>query len=212
MKRFLQALLLWAMGAANAFAGGTIDLTNGTGTGDGWSLENNVFTITNGANVTVSGTTTTYRIVVATGATAHITLSNASITASAAFDMSGATVTLTLSGASHLFSTNAASAGIYVSTTSTLTINSANGVGSTDGTLNVWGGDRAAGIGGNQNQNAGVITINGGTINATGGATNTSHQLNATGGGAGIGGGYETNGGTLTINGGKVTARTDSND
>ena len=53
-----------------------------------------------------------------------------------------------------------------------------------------------AGIGGsNINHNCGVITINGGTVNAS-----------ASGGGAGIGGGSDGSGGTITINGGTVYA------
>lgn len=56
-----------------------------------------------------------------------------------------------------------------------------------------------AGIGGSEG-NAGIITINGGKITATGGYYYTA------GGGAGIGGGYKGNGGTITINGGIITA------
>lgn len=56
-----------------------------------------------------------------------------------------------------------------------------------------------AGIGGSEG-NAGIITINGGKITATGGYYYTP------GGGAGIGGGYKGNGGTITINGGIITA------
>ena len=52
----------------------------------------------------------------------------------------------------------------------------------------------AAGIGGNSSQAGGVVTINGGTVVATGN------------GGAGIGGGYSAAGGVVTINGGTVTA------
>ena len=56
-----------------------------------------------------------------------------------------------------------------------------------------------AGIGGsNINHNCGVITINGGTVNAS-----------ASGGGAGIGGGSDGSGGTITINGGTVYASAD---
>ena len=80
-----------------------------------------------------------------------------------------------------------------------------------------------AGIGGNEESNAGTITINGGNVNATGknggagigggdhgsGGTITINggTVIATGGnGAGIGGGYNGTGGTITINGGNVTA------
>ena len=51
-----------------------------------------------------------------------------------------------------------------------------------------------AGIGGGYNGSGGRVTINGGTVTATGS------------GGAGIGGGYNGSGGRVTINGGTVTA------
>ena len=70
------------------------------------------------------------------------------------------------------------------------------------GTINVTGGYMAAGIGGSYNdRDGGTITINGGVVNATGGYC-----------GAGIGGGgYDQAGdyglcGTININGGQVTA------
>ena len=85
-------------------------------------------------------------------------------------------------------------AGIGAYSVGTLTING--------GVINVKGGRRAAGIGGDSNNsNGGVITINGGVVNATGGEV-----------AAGIGGGSDgENGnygvcGAITINGGQVTA------
>ena len=56
-------------------------------------------------------------------------------------------------------------------------------------------GSNFAGIGGGENQAGGIITINGGTVTATGGQY-----------GAGIGGGIEGDGGEVTIAGGTVTA------
>ena len=67
------------------------------------------------------------------------------------------------------------------------------------GTVIATGGSDAAGIGGGRYNNGGRITINGGTVTANGGY-----------GGAGIGGGY-SNGGIITINGGTVTATGGSN-
>ncbi|GHV47192.1 hypothetical protein FACS1894181_00140 [Bacteroidia bacterium] len=52
-----------------------------------------------------------------------------------------------------------------------------------------------AGIGGSSGNSGGTITINGGTVEATGGSN-----------GAGIGSGINGSGGTITINGGTVTA------
>lgn len=84
--------------------------------------------------------------------------------------------------------------------------------------------DWAAGIGGGAGGSGGTITINGGTVDATGGyegagigggagGSGGEIMINggmviATGGdfGAGIGGGYTGSGGTITINGGTVTA------
>ena len=70
------------------------------------------------------------------------------------------------------------------------------------GTLTATGDEYNAGIGGNEKQTAGTITIKGGFVNATGSKW----------GGAGIGGGGGVepkeggNGGTITIEGGTVTA------
>ena len=101
---------------------------------------------------------------------------------------------LTLTGASK-------KAGINVAAGNSLAIYGQS-VGETAGTLTASGnlGDSydggGAGIGGNDKENCGTITINGGIVTATG-----SHYT-----GAGIGGGYYGNGGTVTINGGVVTA------
>lgn len=62
------------------------------------------------------------------------------------------------------------------------------------GTLTATG-ENGAGIGGGDWENAGTITINGGSVTATGGYY-----------GAGIGGGDQGFGGTVTINGGSVAA------
>ena len=64
------------------------------------------------------------------------------------------------------------------------------------GTLDVTGGNDAAGIGGGYGGSAGSITINNGTVTAQGGAW---------GPGIGTGGGYGI-GGSVTINGGKIKA------
>ena len=127
---------------------------------------------------------------------------------------------------------------IVVSTTAataTLTIDSATVSGSSEGSLRVTpngaSSNYIAGIGGQgsssgnsaPNKNAGTITINGGTVTATGGyfssgigggcngagdVTINGGTVTATGGnnGAGIGGGASGTGGTITINGGTVTA------
>ena len=63
------------------------------------------------------------------------------------------------------------------------------------GTVNASGTGGGAGIGGGSHGAVGTITINGGTVNASGNS-----------GGAGIGGGNGGAGGTITINGGTVNA------
>jgi len=63
------------------------------------------------------------------------------------------------------------------------------------GVVNATGGAVSAGIGGGGGHGGGIITITGGTVTATGGQ-----------GGAGIGGGESGAGGTITITGGTVTA------
>lgn len=63
------------------------------------------------------------------------------------------------------------------------------------GTINVRGGWQSSGIGGGFNGHGGNVTINNGIVTAAGGP-----------GGTGIGGGYYGDGGTVVINGGIVTA------
>lgn len=90
-------------------------------------------------------------------------------------------------------------AGVNVAYGNTLTI-----YGQTDGTGRLTASGNSsdgnnhggAGIGGNEGENGGTVTINGGVIVATGGGYN----------GAGIGGGRNGNGGTVLINGGTITA------
>jgi len=90
-------------------------------------------------------------------------------------------------------------AGINVASGNSLAIfGQAEGTGSLTASGNSSDGYSAggAGIGGNDHENCGSVTINGGNITANGG-----NYV-----GAGIGGGYYGNGGTVTINGGTVTA------
>ena len=64
------------------------------------------------------------------------------------------------------------------------------------GTIEATGGRYGSGIGGGNRGDGGTITINGGTVTATGG----------TSGGAGIGGGYRGSSGAITLSGGIITA------
>jgi uncharacterized repeat protein (TIGR02543 family) len=202
-----------------ASADANIDLNDDSppALGAGWIYEDStkVFTILDGADVTVTGTTNTKRIVVEHStqyyAQATVRLNGASIdvsdiTNTCAFDTANADVTLILTGINTLKS-NGDAAGLHVGPNAKLTVTGSTGDGSETGTLNVNGGAKAAGIGGNSGEAGGSITINGGTINATG-----STNAGANGGGAGIGGGYQGDGGFITINGGKVEATVGSND
>ena len=99
----------------------------------------------------------------------------------------------------------------------------AQSVGEKMGTLTATG-ENGAGIGGGSWENAGTITINGGSVTATGGynqagigggdqgsggtVTINGGSVAATGGqeAAGIGSGFEGSGGNITINGGSITA------
>lgn len=82
--------------------------------------------------------------------------------------------------------------GVVGSTTNSLTIYGQDGQ---TGKLTVGGGYRGAGIGGNNHDDCGKVTINGGKVLSTG-----------SDGSAGIGGGIMGAGGMVTINGGTVNA------
>ena len=170
-----------------------------------------------GDNLIITGSTIAYTVAVSGTGVVNITLNGASIDLSAAnialcaFCIAGsATVNLTLVGDNTLTSNIAAGLGVPVGTTLLIngvgsmlaTSNFGSGIGGSSGsgggTIIINGGDitatsssYGAGIGGS-GSNSGNITINGGTVRATGN------------GGAGIG--NNTSGGTVTINGGTVTA------
>ncbi|MDR0768312.1 MAG: hypothetical protein LBE71_00125, partial [Dysgonamonadaceae bacterium] len=168
----------------------------------------NIVITANGTyTITGTGSPTTHTIKVNPGVVADITLENVNIdvsgiTNACAFEMSGATVTLRLSGTDTLKS-NGTAAGLQVSAGATLVIEDA----SNSNRLTVSGGAKAAGIGGASGSAAGNITINSGIITATG-----STAAGDNGGGAGIGGGYQGDGGVITINGGEITAICESTD
>jgi len=171
-----------------------------------WSYSDNVLHITGSAPLVISlgdnatvipenGAlkTTVDRIVVDSGVTANITLDNVRIQSSsaAAFDMTGATVNLTIKGYNALQSTAMNIPGFRAPSGSTLTIDATDA----SAFLGAAGGNYAAGIGGKNSEHGGTITINSGRF-----------QFISYNGGAGIGGGYYGNGGTVTINGGTIIA------
>ena len=191
----------------------TINMSTVSAAGTGYTYASNVLTFTTVANnhtYTITGTTTTKRIVVNTGVTLNVILDNASITRTvtssfdfyAAFQLVGtAKVTLTLADGSdnlmRIASSNALNDGIAVPSAATLTINGTTGkltaIGMGSGGAGIGGG--GGNVGGGTALLSGTITINGGIITATGSWN-----------GAGIGGGESSDFGTITINGGSVTA------
>ena len=146
--------------------------------------------------------TSTDRIVIASKVNADVILSGVNIDVSSmsgvyAFDMTGATVTLTLVGENVLRS-GSTMAGLQVPNGSTLIIAESSG-----GSLSV-SSSSGAGIGSDGN-----ITINGGTVSASGSSgingtiTINGGTVSATHSAAASGSGIS---GTITINGGKVSA------
>jgi hypothetical protein len=229
MKTFLHSVtvccLLWA-NSASIFADGTFNINDGTNTGTGftWNSQTQTLTITANGTYTINGTgeATTNRIVVSAGGTKNITLDGVNIDVSGtnnacAFNMSGATVNLTITGDNFL--TSGGGAGLELTSNATLIIGGTGsleatgggfgnaGIGSctlgrsgsitiSSGTVTATGAADAAGIGGGAASITGSITISGGIVTATG-----------SNGGAGIGGGGNGgNGGNITISGGTVTA------
>lgn len=114
-----------------------------------------------------------------------------------AFSIEGsAGVDLRLTGSSQLQSGNF-KAGIQTAPEGSLAI-------SGEGSLTVYGGARAAGIGGGAGEDGTNITINGGTISAFSAYDRVIDDAAAAG--AAIGGGYEGNGSNITINDGTINA------
>ncbi|WP_138268424.1 X2-like carbohydrate binding domain-containing protein [Anaerofustis stercorihominis] len=186
--------------------GNVIDMsdTNPAASGDGWTYADGVYTISNGANVTVVGDNggSGRRILIEAGATATVTLSGTSITQTnsnaAPIGLDNNTnLTLilaegtenTLSGASTQASGIQMGLAGQATVTSTLTIEGT-------GTLYATGGNRWPGIGGRAGGKR-TINIMSGTIIAQG-----ANQ------GAGIGNGRSTpaNSNFVNIYGGDITA------
>ncbi len=166
-----------------------IDIGSVSGGGDGFTYSAGVVTITAAGDYTVTGTTSSNTLAVADSIadTVNLTLSGVSMATSKRSSLaigSGSSVNLILTGVSVLSSNTATSnyAGINVSADATLRI-------SGSGRLDATGRGTGTGIG-----PAGSITIDSGTVNATGGYNDSGNS------GSGIRG-------VVTINGGMVTAK-----
>ena len=153
--------------------------------GEGWKYYLPHITLTNAGPFTISGTnkTSQVRVVVQEGVTCDVTISNLVLEtpgsdSRCAFTLqTNACVSLFLAGNNALLSGDNR-AGLEVAGGRTLSINSAPGDDA--GALTATGGKYAAGIGGNNKNESGTITIHGGQITAYG-----------TDGAAGIGGGSQ---------------------
>jgi len=172
-KIFLTAVLTLALclptGAASAM--GLIDVSNPAGGSQvGWTFSNNVFTVT--GDVLITGTTTTNRVVVASGADVNILFNGVNINypgwgiwqPGALHILPGAAVDLTLIGSNEL----SGPTGLQVPQGATLTI---NGSGSLTATGHGGGADIGGGLGGdggfiNIEGNAVVTAINNGISSA----------------------------------------------
>ena len=210
----LPTIALAADGSNQSFT------VTGGALGTDYTYASGVLTVCSSTAITIKNTDpntyTTDRIVVSSGVTANITLSGVKIDLSGvtqdlsvgpasvcAFNMTGATVNLTLNG-ENVLKSGMGAAGLQVPDGASLIITKAS-TGSLESTAkNKDGAFPGAGIGGSTNQAGGAVTINGGTVTATGGGSTAGPS------GAGIGGscnnGSGKSGGTVTINGGTVTA------
>ena len=141
----------------------------------------------------VSGESTQYNLTIKgdSGAAANVYLNNLKITSNeAAVSVSG-DVVLIVEGESELHSGETHAGVEKANDNGTLTITGS-------GKLSAYGGEGGAGIGGASGKPGNNITINGGTITASGKA--------GYGWGAGIGGGKGQGGSNITIRGGNVKA------
>lgn len=141
----------------------------------------------------ITGTSTTNKLVIKgdSGTAANVYLNNLKITSNeAAVSVSG-DVVLIVEGESELHSGKNHAGVEKANDNGTLTITGS-------GKLSAYGGEGGAGIGGASGKPGNNITINGGTITASGKAGD--------GWGAGIGGGKGQGGSNITIRGGNVKA------
>jgi len=198
----------------------TIDLAvNSRPVGAGVNYSGNCYTITEDGSYKVIHSTFSNRISVDPNLSVTLLLQDASIELSAdenPLDLGDESqVTIKLAGANKLSTTGATKAALHVSETAALTLNSAAGDNSLDGSLFAYVWDRTdahysnysglnggAAIGGNKYEQPGPITILGGSITAY---SNTDSGA-AIGGGGGGGAGSTH----LTISGGEVIAVSNS--
>ena len=215
----LSALVMVVMFGAFADVGVAVNGEDvSAGSGDGWTYENKVLTLSGEGPFTLSGTNTAGEVRIRQMSSSTVTLSDLVLESEESREKlepvyavgwdegDGSTISanLLLKGDSRLqnngdkYETLTRQSGIFVSHGSTLRINTADG--SEDASLTAIGGTGSAGIGGGRDYAMGKLVIDGGKITAKGGTF-----------GAGIGGGvfWGTEGvhpGTIEINGGLIRA------
>jgi uncharacterized repeat protein (TIGR02543 family) len=178
--------------------------------GAGWTYANNVYTVLDGADVTVKNTTTTKSIEIPADATAHITLSDAHIYHKTAAPIllkndatSGADLMLTLQGRNEMMigvASFGSAAPIQLEGKAKITIEGpgylkAYGAGLESSSPK--GGGAGIGAPTGSGHTAGEINITGGTVVADGGYNASS-----------IGGGYSGSASSVNISGGVVVCET----
>lgn len=188
----------------NPLATAVIDMADNAPqtSGTGWTFSNGIYTILDGADVTITGQNDNQRrIEVEEGATANITLDGVTINnldgKSPLLLKNGANVNLRVNGNNMLFAGNDC-AGIQAPYGTTLTIDG-SGILTAKGGGGYGTGNGVAGIGGGVYEGNGVIIINGATLTVTGG-------WQSAGLGAGCGFGHWNTAGDITINGGTINA------
>jgi hypothetical protein len=230
--------LFAATAATAALTGVTVngveldDIVSSSDTGWAYDSATYLLTLDGAGPVTLSGENRygKVQVVVRGGVTAEVTLSNLRLRMTSweipdnvcGFALeTDACVSLLLEGENIIQSTSNR-AGVEVPAGASLSIT--NAPDDSAGTLLVYGGYQAAGIGSGKGGAAGAVTINGGAVAVQGGYYSagiggsyqgTAGSLTVNGGevvaigdfgGAGIGGGQNKDGGTVTITGGSVTA------
>ena len=180
----------------------------GYGFGHGWSFTDGVVHLVDAGPFEIAGSANGRGILAEADCAVtvtNLTLDASSVESRAAFAIKvGMSVDLTLAGTNTLKSGKNC-AGLQVPAGAAVTIGG-------EGSVEAVGGEYGSGIGGARadGKNAGNITINGGSVKATGGAI-SGGSVTATAGyvSAGIGGGYFGNSGTIAISGGVVSASGD---
>jgi hypothetical protein len=191
----------------------TVTRTTGAGIGGNNTTQNCGIIIINGGTVTANGTSGAgiggcYSNI--TGA--NVTINGGTVTATGGSSCPGigsggnssSTVTnniITINGGAVTAAGGSAGAGIGSGAFATATPGAGDTIPREGGSVTPTGATPRAGIVGGGNSTAGIITINNGTVNATG-----SPGSNGNGAGIGGGNGAPSTAGTIKINGGTVTA------